>query len=179
MSSNQQAYLPTPAAARYCARGQPSPPQPTISTDVLDRFSWPADNQSSLGTMLWTSDECNLQPSVPCTPSSGRRSCRLYRMMSSLVRAALPVSGVRGVTLWCSSTDAARLWCHTKYICIVFIHQSLPQFPSKINPDVFFKVLKYFVFFDKLWCTNVSLHSDYSCTMWPLSLNFYFDFSLC
>lgn len=36
--------LPTPAAARYCARGQPSPPQPTTSTEVLDKFSWPVNN---------------------------------------------------------------------------------------------------------------------------------------
>lgn len=44
-SINQLDDLPMPAAARYCARGQPSPPQPTTSTEVLDKLSWPVDNK--------------------------------------------------------------------------------------------------------------------------------------
>lgn len=45
---NLQDYPPIPAAARYCARGQPSPPQPTTSTEVWDKCSWPVDNQHVL-----------------------------------------------------------------------------------------------------------------------------------
>lgn len=38
--------IPMPAAARYCARGQPSPPQPTTNTEVSDKFSCPVDNRN-------------------------------------------------------------------------------------------------------------------------------------
>lgn len=37
--------IPMPAAARYCARGQPSPPQPTTNTEVLDKLNCPKDNR--------------------------------------------------------------------------------------------------------------------------------------
>jgi hypothetical protein len=36
----QGAALPTPAAARYMAAGEPSPPQPMMSTEPLQRRSW-------------------------------------------------------------------------------------------------------------------------------------------
>lgn len=44
-------------------------------------------------------DTMNVCSAIPCTPSSGRRSCLLYRMMSPLLRADLAVKGARGVTL--------------------------------------------------------------------------------
>uniref|UniRef100_U3IIQ9 Dolichol-phosphate mannosyltransferase subunit 1 n=2 Tax=Neognathae TaxID=8825 RepID=U3IIQ9_ANAPP len=53
-----------PAAARYCARGQPSPPQPTTSTEQRARRS------------------------CPRTPSSGSTSCRLYRRMAAALSEA-------------------------------------------------------------------------------------------
>lgn len=103
LSINQWYYVPMPAAARYSARGQPSPPQPTISTEVLRKFSWPADDKYSL---CCVQSNCvmffilqRVQQSVPSTPSSGRSSCLLYRMMSSLLRAALAFRGAWGVTL--------------------------------------------------------------------------------
>lgn len=46
VSFNMTDDIPMPAAARYCARGQPSPPQPTTNTEVLDRFNCPVDNQN-------------------------------------------------------------------------------------------------------------------------------------
>lgn len=127
LSINQLDDLPMPAAARYCARGQPSPPQPTISTEVLDKFSWPVDSQDSLLcsvmplisldrmlTVLYIRIILSDSVAVPCTPSSGRRSCLLYRMMSSLLRAALAFRGLRGVTLSYSSSTEVWLWYHTR-----------------------------------------------------------------
>nr|XP_013044120.2 dolichol-phosphate mannosyltransferase subunit 1 [Anser cygnoides] len=58
-----------PAAARYCARGQPSPPQPTTSTEQRARRS------------------------CPRTPSSGSTSCRLYRRMAAALSEAWPGRG--------------------------------------------------------------------------------------
>ena len=42
---------PTPAAARYCSTGQPSPPQPTTSTRAAFSFCWPASPIS--GSSRW------------------------------------------------------------------------------------------------------------------------------
>lgn len=39
--------IPMPAAARYCARGQPSPPQPTINTEVFSKFNCPVNNNKN------------------------------------------------------------------------------------------------------------------------------------
>lgn len=48
--------------------------------------------------------------SVPLTPNSGRRSCRLYLMMSSLLREDLAVSEVGGVTLTSGLGAGVLLW---------------------------------------------------------------------
>lgn len=37
--------LPIPAAARYCARGQPKPPHPTTRTDTLLIATWPVEKR--------------------------------------------------------------------------------------------------------------------------------------
>lgn len=39
--------LPIPAAARYCARGQPKPPHPTTRTDILLMATWPVEKRKS------------------------------------------------------------------------------------------------------------------------------------
>lgn len=52
----------------------------------------------------------NICPAIPRTPSSGRRSCLLYRMMSSLLRADLAVKGLRGVTLSHTSSADVEPW---------------------------------------------------------------------
>lgn len=98
--------IPTPAAARYCARGQPSPPQPTINTEVFSKFNCPVNNKTNVAVFTHSillsrtlSLKMALYPAIPCTPSSGRRSCLLYRSMSSLLRADLASRGVSGVTL--------------------------------------------------------------------------------
>lgn len=128
LNINQVDYLPMPAAARYCATGQPSPPQPTISTEALDKFSWPVDSQDLLCSvqscykshfieclLCCTSGKHRLWIFIPFTPSSGRRSCLLYRMMSSLLRAGLAFRGVRGVTLSNSSSTEVWLWGRNYY----------------------------------------------------------------
>lgn len=102
---------PMPAAARYSASGQPSPPQPTISTEVLDKFSWPVGNPYSFlisykGNCIWW----NPASCWPCTASWGRSSCLLYLMISSLLSAVLVSRGVKDVTLWCSSCTELCFW---------------------------------------------------------------------
>ena len=59
---NNVGCLPIPAAARYIAHGEPSPPAPTISADVF------------------------LSASCPCIPISGISSCRLYCAISDFDR---------------------------------------------------------------------------------------------
>jgi hypothetical protein len=41
----EQGELPTPAAARYCAAAQPSPPRPTTSTRAAFSRSWPSKSK--------------------------------------------------------------------------------------------------------------------------------------
>lgn len=41
-----------PAAAKYCARGHPSPPQPTINTEVLSKFNCPVNNKTNVAVFI-------------------------------------------------------------------------------------------------------------------------------
>lgn len=44
-----------PAAARYIAAGQPSPPAPTIKALVLDNFFWPGRKEyNKIKPVLWS-----------------------------------------------------------------------------------------------------------------------------
>ena len=50
-SSSTMPSVPTPAAARYSAVGEPSPPAPSSSTLALSSFVWPSSPIS--GTSRW------------------------------------------------------------------------------------------------------------------------------
>ena len=50
-SSSTTPSVPTPAAARYSAVGEPSPPAPSSSTFALSSFVWPSSPIS--GTSRW------------------------------------------------------------------------------------------------------------------------------
>src|SRR5688572_2873263 len=73
-SKSTSPMVPTPAAARYSAAGEPSPPAPTSRTRARFSARWPP------------------------TPISGRMRCRLYRRYSSGARSLVDRScNVAGV----------------------------------------------------------------------------------
>ena len=45
VSKSSRVSCPTPAAARYCAAAQPSPPRPTTSTRAAFNRSWPSKSK--------------------------------------------------------------------------------------------------------------------------------------